>query len=246
MNSNFNPHISVDCVIFGFDFVNLNVLVVERKISNLKTNQFSIDHKLPGDLVQDNEDLDTAAYRVLKELTGLENIYLKQFRVFSNPDRISNPKDIDWIMTQTNITIKRVVTVGYYSLVKIDESNLNPSSDAYKYKWYKIKDIPRLAFDHNKIINKALESLQFELRTEAVGFELLPEKFTKNQIQKVYEAILGIKLDNRNFRKKLSKLSYIVPLFEKQRGVNHKPAQLYRFDKSKYETEHKKSINFII
>ena len=247
LKSGLNPHISVDCVIFGFDIESLKVLLVEREIKNSRSGEtISVDLKLPGDLVRNDEDLDTSAYRVLKELTGLDNIYLKQFHVFSDPYRINNSKDINWLITTTNLSIERVITVGYYSLVKIDESNLNPTSSEYNYKWFKINNIPKLAFDHNKIIVRALESLQLELKTEPVCFELLPEKFTKNQLQKVYEVILNVKLDNRNFRKKISRLDYIIPLYEKQSGVNHKPAQLYKFDKTKYKTVHKNNADFLI
>jgi len=247
MNSNLNPHVSVDCVVFGFDSEQLKVLLVERKIisKNHKTI-VSSDLKLPGDLVQNNENLDTSATRVLKELTGLDNIYLKQFNSFGDPQRISNPKDLNWLITTSNLPIKRVVTVAYYSLVKIDQSNINPSSDEYNYNWYNVDEIPNLAFDHNNILEKGLEALRYKIRTEPIGFELLPKKFTKNQLQKVYEEILGVKLDNRNFRKKIANLKYIVPLNEKQKGVAHKPAELYKFDKKIYLKNRKESLGFLM
>ncbi|MBN2519830.1 MAG: NUDIX domain-containing protein [Bacteroidales bacterium] len=247
MNNNLNPHISVDCVIFGFDSERLKVLLIERRIEyNNNHITISSDLKLPGDLVRDDEDLDISAHRVLKELTGLDNIYLEQFYSFGDPHRISNPKDLNWLITTSNLPIKRVVTVAYYSLVKIDQSNLNPSSDEYNYVWYNINDIPKLAFDHNIILNKALEALRNKLKNEPVGFELLPKKFTKNQLQKVYEEILGISLDNRNFRKKIAYLPYIIPLNEKQKGVAHKPALLYKFDRKMYLTDKKKKLGFLI
>lgn len=247
MKSELNPHISIDCVIFGFDQENLKVLLVKRNIySENKKQIISTDYKLPGDLVRDDEDLDHSATRVLKELTGLENIYLKQFRAFGEPDRISNPKDLNWLITTSKLPINRVVTVAYYSLVKIDQSNLNPKSSEYKYVWLNVNEVPKLAFDHNQILTSGLKALRNKLQTEPVGFELLPKKFTKNQLQKVYENILGTKLDNRNFRKKISKVKYIVPLNEKQQGVPHKPAQLYKFDKKKYLKTKNTSFGFTV
>ncbi|MGC9344608.1 MAG: NUDIX domain-containing protein, partial [Bacteroidales bacterium] len=112
-----NPHISIDCVIFGFDGKNLKILLIERKL-----NEQNTDLKLPGDFITDDEDLDSAAHRILKELTGLENIYLRQFSVFGSPGRISKKKDIDWLRKTTGLPIERVVTVAYYSLIRIRES----------------------------------------------------------------------------------------------------------------------------
>ncbi|MFC2137698.1 NUDIX domain-containing protein [Bacteroidota bacterium] len=247
MNSNLNPHISVDCVVFGFDSERLKVLLVERKI--ISKNQKTIvssDLKLPGDLVQNDENLDNSATRVLKELTGLDNIYLEQFYSFGDPLRINNQKDLNWLITTSNLPIQRVVTVAYYSLVKIDQSNINPSSEEYSYNWYNVNEVPKLAFDHNNILEKGLESLRLKIRTEPVGFELLPKKFTKNQLQKVYEEILGVDLDNRNFRKKIANLKYILPLNEKQKGVAHKPAELYKFDKKIYMKNRKDSLGFLM
>ena len=245
MNSNLNPHISVDCVIFGFDSETLKVLLVERKIFSKDKKQILFtDLKLPGDLVRDDENLDNSATRVLKELTGLENIYLEQFHVFGDPYRVTNPKDLNWLITTSNLPIKRVVTIAYYSLVKIDQSNIEPRSEEYNYIWYDVKKVPQLAFDHNKILETGLEALRKKIKTEPVGFELLPKKFAKNQLQKVYEEILGTKLDNRNFRKKIANLTYIVPLNEKQKGVAHKPALLYKFDKKEYLKNRKDSFGF--
>ncbi len=247
MNSTLNPHVSVDCVVFGFDSERLKVLLVERKIiSDNQNKTVSRDLKLPGDLVRDDENLNNSAIRVLKELTGLDNIYLEQFYSFGNPDRINNPKDLNWLITTSNLPIQRVVTVAYYSLVKLDISNISPSSEEYNYNWHNVKDVPKLAFDHNNILDKGLEALREKIKSEPVGFELLPKKFTKNQLQKVYEEILGVQLDNRNFRKKLSNLKYIVPLNEKQKGVSHKPAQLYKFEKKVYLKNKKDSLGFLM
>jgi 8-oxo-dGTP diphosphatase len=240
-----NPHISVDCVIFGFDTQELKILLVDRNMLPGETSTISSGQmKLPGNLIDQNEDLDQSAYRVLKELTGLENIYLKQFAVFGSPARLNNQNDMLWLQSTSGLTIERVVTIAYYSLVKIDESN--PQSHlSQNAKWVLVKNLPNLIFDHREIILKALETLRKELRTEPVGFELLPKKFTLRQLQNLYEVILGTELDNRNFRKKISKLEYLIPLNEKEVGVNHKPAQFYKFDKKIYKKT-QKDLGFVI
>ena len=240
-----NPHISIDCVVFGFDARQMKVLLIEREQfpNEDKTIPSSI-YKLPGNLINDTEDLDNSAYRILKELTGVDNIFLKQFSVFSNPDRINNPNDLLWLRMTSGLPIERVLTVAYYSLVKIDKTYPTKALLA-KAHWIPVKNLPKLTFDHKLIVDKALQSLRKELRTEPIGFELLPKKFSIRQIQNLYEVILGNKLDNRNFRKKIGKLKYIVPLPEKEKKVNHKPAQLYKFEEKIFARE-RKDAGFVI
>lgn len=225
-----NQNISVDCVIFGFDFERLNVLLIEQR-TEYTLNQ-EIRYALPGDLLRDDENLDTAAKRVLFELTNLNDIYLKQFHAFGDPSRLDNEKDQYWLANLRENPTARVVTVGYYSLVKMDEYEPTASSFAQKANWVSIDEVPELAFDHNKILNTALENIRKEVDSSVIGTELLPEKFTLSQLQTLYEVILGRKLDKRNFRKKMKKVDEVVPLNEKQQGVLHKPAQLYTFDKT--------------
>ena len=240
-----NPHISVDCVIFGFDTHQLKVLLIEReRIAQEDPLIPSGIMKLPGNLILINEDIDSSAYRVLKELTGLDNIFLKQLEVFGKPDRLSNPNDLMWLKVTTGLQIERVVTIAYYSLVKIHESSLQDHIEG-KTSWIPVEKIPQLAFDHNIIVDKALNTLRKELRTEPIVFELLPKKFTIRQLQNLYEIILGFTLDSRNFRKKISKLEYLIPLQEKEIGVNHKPAQYYKFDRKTY-TRQQKELEFVI
>ena len=239
---NINPTISVDCVIFGFSTNQLKVLLIERNYIDRSGIEFN-DHKLPGDLISINEDLDMAASRTLEELTGLKDIYLSQFAVFGKPDRISNPVDMDWLLDTTGLEIHRVVTAAYYSLINIGETN---TAFAIKNNasWIDVKQIPDLAFDHTDIIQEGLKHLQLSLRSEPIGFEMLPEKFTIRELQTLYEAILACTLDNRNFRKKILKSSYLVQLDEKQTGVAHKPAHYYRFDRNIYEEHKKESLGF--
>lgn len=242
---NLNPHISVDCVIFGFDSTELKILLVKReKLENEDPTQVSGLLKLPGSLIDEYEDLDESAYRVLKELTGLDKIYLKQLSVFGNPKRLSKSNDLLWLKTTSAVNIERVVTVAYYSLVKIDESDPEAHMNSNAF-WLPVHNLPELIFDHNQIIIKALENLRKEIRHEPIGFELLPKRFTLRQLQNLYEVILDTKLDNRNFRKKISNLEYLIPLNEKEVGVNHKPAQYYRFDKKIYK-KHQKDLGFVI
>ena len=230
-----NPHISVDCVIFGFDNNKLKVLLVNRNSKNTP-GKTSNKLKLPGDLIIKMEVLNESARRILKEFTGLENIYLKQFGVFDKPDRLSPEEDLNWLRDTSELSdIDRVVTIAYYSLIKLNMSRQTRLSIEYDAKWYPVENIPALIFDHNKILKYGLLTLQKEFLTEPLCFELLPIKFTLNQLQKIYEVILGFELDNRNFRKKINKLEYIIPLNEKQTGVTHKPARLYIFDRDKFE-----------
>ncbi len=223
-----NPHISIDCVIFGFDGQKLKILLLERDLENYPT-----DLKLPGDFITDDEDLDSAASRILNQLTGLENIYLRQFSVFGSPGRINRKRDIEWLRKTTGLPIERVVTIAYYSLIRIKESK-REKARAQKAVWMDIDEVSELAFDHLQILHEGLATLRTKLQFKPVGMELLPEKFTIRQLQNLYEVILSRSLDNRNFRKKVLKANYLVPLEEKEKDVAHKPARLYSFNKNIY------------
>jgi len=233
---NLNPHVSVDCVIFGFHEGHLKVLLIEReKVPRSHLGGHKL--KLPGSLISESEDLDTSANRTLKDLTGLDNIYLKQFAVFGSPGRLSPEEDLAWLKKTSGLNVDRVVTVAYYALITISEGYITE-----KTIWQPVSDLPELIFDHNKIITDALDSLRRELRSEPLCFELLPKKFTLRQMQDIYESVLGESMDNRNFRKKIRPYEFLIPLPEKEKGVNHKPAQLYRFDVKLYE-KHRKIKN---
>jgi len=237
-----NPHISVDCVIFGFSTSQLKVLLIQRDYSN-ENGAPAQDLKLPGDFITTREDLDLAAARTLNELTGLQNIFLKPFALFGNPDRIYKEEDLNWFKETTGNNIQRVVTSAYFALINISESDLDYALKN-KASWIDVNQVPQLAFDHQDIKKSGLRHLQDALRNEPIGFELLPEKFTIRKLQTLYEVILNCKLDNRNFRKKILKTKYLVQLDEKQAGVAHKPAYYYRFDKSKYDKHRKDSLGF--
>lgn len=225
---NVNPNLSVDCVVFGFDNNGLNVLLIEQKDLGQAQKQFA----LPGDLVLEEESLDQAANRVLKELTQIEGIYLHQFHAFGDPNRVKNVKDLAWLQSYRQNPQARVITVAYFALVKMDDFSPEASSFAERVFWQDLHAVPPLAFDHNNIVEKGLQSLQEQFEIKHLGFELLPEKFTLNQLQVLYEAVLDKELDKRNFRKKVMKESWVTPLNEKQHGVLHKPARLYVLNES--------------
>lgn len=233
---NLNPHVSVDCVIFGFHQNRLKVLLIEREtVHGLPPGGHKL--KLPGSLISETEDLESSAIRVLQELTGLQRIYLKQFGVFGDPGRLSPLQDLEWLRITSGLKVERVVTIAYYSLIKIDDSKMNPQTI-----WHPVDELPVLIFDHNAIIASALEALRNAVRTQPVCFELLPQKFTIRQMHDLYAAILAEPIDSRNFRKKVRGMEFLVPLPEKEKDVNHKPAQIFRFDKKLYN-KHRKAIS---
>ncbi len=228
----YNPNVSVDCVIFGFDGERLKVLLIDRGQHLAEQEKI---YALPGNLIREDENLDEAAQRVLNELTGLENIFLEQFGSFGDPERLSKASDLEWIRSIRTQPDARVITVAYYSLIRADHYEIHASSFARDAVWHDIGQLPELGFDHLQIIESALRELKFKSKYQPLGFELLPEKFTLGQLQKLYEAILSTELDKRNFRRKILKMSFLVPLKEKQIGVPHKPARYFTFDKERYQ-----------
>ncbi len=220
--------ISVDCVVFGFDEEQLKVLLIEQMPPE-DTASIEKRYALPGDLLLVDEGLDEAVSRVLMQLTSLENLYMEQFQTFGNPDRVSGLKDQEWLRAFRQNPEARVVTVGYYSLVKMEDYNPKADSFASETVWMNLSDVPQLAFDHNQILETALESLREKIKYHPIGFELLPAKFTLSQLQQLNETVLGDQLDKRNFRRKVQKMDSVVALDEKQKGVVHKPARLYAY-----------------
>ncbi|MCF8277716.1 MAG: NUDIX domain-containing protein [Flavobacteriales bacterium] len=228
---NLNPNVSVDCVIFGFDVQGLKVLLIERDNPD---NTEGKNFQLPGDLIRNDENLDQAANRVLKELTGLNDLFLEQFAAFGDPLRAKRENDLEWLRSVRKDPDARVVTIGYYSLIKPENFKPSANSFARKAEWIGLNEVPELAFDHNLILESALEALRKKIRVEPIGFELLPKKFTLRQLQSLYEAVLGIEIDKRNFRRKVMSLDFLLHLDEKQQGVAHKPARLFQFNVKAY------------
>ncbi len=243
-----NSSISVDCVVFGFDGQSLKVLLIKRKYRELLPTGETVnkeDYKLPGSPIFNDEDLSSSAYRILEELTNLKHIYLKQLHVFSDPNRIDE-KSLGWLNETYGLDTKRIISIAYYSLVKLNSKMLAHTA-MKKAEWHDVQSIKKLALDHKEILVTALGTLNKQLLNEPIAFELLPRKFTIRQLQTLYEAILGIDIDNRNFRKKLLGSGYLEELEEKEKNVAHKPARYYIFNRNYYEREIKKrsKLNFI-
>ncbi len=234
------PNISVDCLVFGFDFECLHILLNKREMISEETGETIIsDYTLAGHHLLENENTDQAAYRILKQITGFDNIFLEQFYCFSKTDRLKE-KDKMWIK-HLNLNIpSHVFSIGYYALV--DKSKLVLDEEHKNAHWFPINKLPELGFDHADIIKKGIESLRKKFKEEPIGFELLPEKFTLSQLQKLHEAIAGRSIDRRNFRKKITQFKHVIPLDEKQTGVAHKPAKVYIFSKDVYERTKKEKM----
>ena len=207
-----HPSVTTDCVIFGFDGTRLNVLLIERGIEPFKGRW-----AFPGGFMKMDEDAETGAKRELFEETGLKTAYIRQFHAFTAPDR--DPRE-------------RVITIAYYALVRI--SDVKAGDDATKAQWFPIDKVPALAFDHDLILRKATNELRRQIHFEPIGFELLPEKFTMTQLQHLYEAILGVKFDRRNFYTKMHNLGLLTQLGETVPLANKKEAFLYSFNPESY------------
>ena len=218
------PALTVDCIVFGLDDEDLKVILIERKLP-----PFQGQWALPGGFVQMSESLEEAARRELREETGVEQVFLEQLYTFGDVKR--DPRD-------------RVVTVAYYALVNRVDHKVHASTDANQAVWWSVTNLPPLAFDHQKIFDLALTRLKNKVRYEPIGFELLPRKFTLSQLQKLYETILGIPLDKRNFRKKILRMDLLIELDEMQIDVPHRAARLYQFDAVKYEYLKNQGFNF--
>ena len=216
--------ISVDCVVFGYDGIDVKVLLIKRGTQPYKDFQ-----AIPGDLVHPKEDAITATQRVLRDLTGLENVYLEQLKTFAGVDR--HP-------------LGRVATIAYYSLLKIADYNPKPSSWATDAQWTPIQDLGEMAFDHKEIFDSALERLKQRVRNQPIGFELLPEEFTLADLQYLYETLLSTQFDKANFRKKILFMDLLIPLDKTQKAVRHRPARLYKFDAARYEALSKRGFHF--
>ena len=216
--------ITIDCVIFGFDKGSLEVLLVQHA-AGISKGKWG----LPGGWIEESEAIDAAAQRLLRELTGLDHIYLEQLKAFGDPKRFP---------------LGRVITIGYYALVKRENYRIKAGFTASEAKWYKIDEIPSLIYDHSEILNFSLRKLRRRVRQAPIGFNLLPEKFTLLQLMQLYEEILGIEMDKPNFRRKILKMKLLVDLNEKQKEVSHRAAKLYKFDNDIYEKLTEKGFSF--
>ena len=206
--------VAVDIVIFTLREAVLHVLLIRRGVPPFKGKW-----AIPGGFVKEAESLDAAARRELEEETGVRDVYLEQLYSFGDPNR--DPRG-------------RVLSISYFALLS-SERELHSGTDAVDARWFPAYDVPRLAFDHRKILDYALVRLRYKLEWTTVGFELLPEKFTLTELQRVFEAVLGRQLDKRNFRRKILKLEILQALDERRRVGVQRPARLYTFSATKFE-----------
>jgi len=215
--------LAVDCIIFGFDGEALKILLVKRNFEPEKGKW-----SLIGGFLKKDQDLDQAAIRILHHLTGLDDIYLEQFYVFSKVDR--DPGE-------------RTISVAYYALIDIASHN-EELIQLDAAKWFSLKQAPDLIFDHHRMVELAVSRLKYRAKTEPIGFELLPDKFTMLQLQNLYESVLNEKLDKRNFTSKINALGILVKLDEKDMESSKKGSYLYQFDTDKYNEKLKDGFVF--
>nr|WP_326521035.1 NUDIX domain-containing protein [Leptothoe kymatousa] len=216
---------TVDCVVFGLGKTDqLQVLLIQRQLP-----PFVGQWALPGGFVRPDEALEQAARRELGEETGVKGVFLEQLQAYGQPQR--DPRG-------------HTITVAFYALVNLWDYQVKAATDAKQACWWAIGRQPNLAFDHGKIMQDAIAALRTSIRHRPIGFELLPQKFTLSQLQRLYEIVLDRPFDKRNFRKKLLKLDILIDLDEKETNVAHRAAQLYKFDDVKYKQLAKTGFNF--
>ncbi len=221
--------LAIDAVIFGFHDQQLKVLLMQYKKSDI--------FALPGGFIHKEENLDDAAHRVVSERTGLKNIYLDQFHVFGDTSRF-DPTPLKNIMMANGVVpddnhwlLQRFISVGYYALVDFTKVTPTPDKIFDNSAWYALADIPKLMQDHTHIIKKALESLRRDLDNKLVAFNLMPEQFTMNDLQTLYETILNKKLLRPAFQRKMLSLNILQRIAKKWTGGAHKAPYLYSFSK---------------
>ena len=205
--------LAVDCIIFGFDDEDLKVLLIKRDFEPEKGKW-----SLVGGFMKQYENLETAAIRILDLYTGLDNVYMEQVATFSQVDR--DPEE-------------RTISTAYYALINIKEHS-EKLIKQFSANWFSVSKMPQLIFDHDKMVNHALKQLRNRASTKPIGFELLPEKFTMRQLQKLYEAIWDTQLDKRNFINKIRSFDIVQKLDEKDMTSSRKGSYLYQFNPKKY------------
>lgn len=218
-------YVATDCIIFGFHEGRLKLLVFRRKVEPLQG-----EWSLIGSFVRLDEDLDVAGRRVLKETTGLENVFMQQLKSYAKKDRDPG---------------YRCISIAQYALIRIDDYN-EQLVEEHGAKWFEIDELPSLILDHNQMVKDALMQLKHNARYKPIGFELLPEKFSIPQLQALYEAIYQRELDARNFRKKVLSLNVIEKLDEKDKSGSKRGAFLYKFNYENYQQLLTSGYNFEI
>ena len=226
---NYLAHISIDCVVFGFHEGQMKVLVLELKNGG--------EWYLPGGFVLKKEPIEMAANRILKERTGLDEIFLQQFHVFGDPERSKEHFDAykDMVPAKDNWFTNRFLTIGYYALVDFCETN--PAADQFSAlcSWCDLNELPELKLDHALILKTALDTLRLHLNYQPIGYNLMPKQFTMPELQKLYETILDKKLDRRNFQRLILGFGILKRSEQPRKGGAHKAPYLYSFDLENYE-----------
>lgn len=222
INEDAKAAVSIDCVIFGYQEGRLKVLAI-----NCDMPPYVGHHSLVGDLVRSDEHLKEGANRILREKTGLTDVYMEQVQAFGIPDR--HP-------------LGRVISIAYFTLISVNDYQIDRATELSPH-WIDLKEINVLAFDHQKILNTSLKVLRERIRQYPIALEILDTKFTLIQLQQVLESVLAKPLDKRNFRRKVSQLKYLIALDETEKDVNHRPAKLYTFDFEVYKRDIAQGIN---
>lgn len=237
----FLPHITIDSVIFGYHDQELKILLLKWKGYH--------DWGLPGGFIQREEPLQQAAHRILAERTGLSDLFLQQFHIFGDsPYRIRHrsakefTKRFGLEIAEDNWLMERTLAIGCFALVDYSKVVVNNDFFTEDYQWCDVNEVPSLLFDHNDVVDKALQTLRLQIYHQPIGYNLLPEKFTLPEIHALYETILGKELDRRNFPKKLLALGLIKKLNEQRHIGAHRSPFLYQFDKENYEKALKEGI----
>ncbi|MGD9929471.1 MAG: NUDIX hydrolase [Mangrovibacterium sp.] len=243
--------VSIDCVIFGFDGTSIKVLLSQQNPEILRKQISERDDyeeikvlydqhptltqsdcwSVFGAHVPEELDIDEYARELLFIATGMNDVFLKQFHCFGDVKRVPN---------------YRVITIGYYALINPAHHTIKKSIALNELEWFDLYSLPKLSFDHDEIIRKAIAHLRNEVRYQPIGFHLLPEKFTLTEFQTLYEVILDKKMDTRNFRKKIANMGLLIDTREKQQNVSHRAAKLYQFDETIYNQLKKEGLKFRI
>ncbi|MDN3666599.1 NUDIX hydrolase [Algibacter miyuki] len=232
-------NVSVDCVIFGLDTDGLKILLRKRTL-NMFSDDYPVvdDWIITGGRVFISKTLEASANRIFEDSTNFSVFNRTQFRTYGNPSRIKSDKDLLWV--RSHGVKNQSMTIAYYFTQPIDCIDV----DENEFKWFSVNALPELGFDHYEIIRDAHEDLKLKIMVEPIIFDLMPDKFTLNELQFAFESVLDIELDNRNFRKKVLKKTYIVPLNETKKGTAKKPSKLYVFSRDVYDKVSEK--DFII
>lgn len=218
-------YVATDCVIFGFDEGSLKLLIFKRRVEPLKGKW-----SLIGSFVKEDEDVQHAAKRVLEEITGLSGVYMEELRTYGAADRDPG---------------SRCISIAQYALIRIGEQD-KELVESHGAHWYDIDEVPELVLDHNQMVKDALDRIKRKARYRPIGFELLPQKFTIPQLQRLYEAVYRQQFDARNFRKKVLSLNVLKKLDEKDKTTSRRGAYLYQFDHTNYQQLLQQGFNFVI